>query len=303
MSESQIAEALHAALDEEASGLSARPDAAYRARRQGRRRKVTRGLMAGVPAVALVAGGAALTAHAVGASSPAASRPAVLTAAYVIKQVDSTLSSSNIDNYIIESTMTGSLANNWTDSATGHSQSVQKSANGTVTIWQANYKKGGQWYLKTTLVDTAAKTVTTSTNQGVTTGIIGLGAVGGEFGESDYGQALAAGHATIAGKSVIDGQSVIDLHLSQLNDVSWYDTVTRSAVAGVADFWVNSQNFQLVKVVWGEASHPYTTYFHWFPRTKALVAQVDTPQIPAGYRQVDGGNHSIELTPTKKPQG
>lgn len=300
MSESQIAEALHAALDEEASGLSARPDAAYRARRQGRRRKVIRGLMASVPAVALVAVGAALTVHAVGASPPAASRPAVLTVAYVTKQVDSALSSSNIDNYIIESTPTGSLASNWADSATGHFQSVQKSANGTVTIWQANYKMGGQQYLKTTIVDTAAKTVTTSTDQGVGMGITGLG---GPFGESDYSQALATGQAAIAGKSVIDGQSVVDLHLSQLNDVHWYDTATRSAAAGVADFWVNSQNFQLVKIVWGEASHPQTIYFHWFPRTKALAAQVDTPQIPAGYRQVDGGYHSITVTPTKKPQG
>jgi hypothetical protein len=301
MSESQIAEALHAALDEEASGLRARPDAACRARRQGRRRKVTRSLMASVPAVALVAGGAAVTAHAVGASSPAASHPAVLTAAYVTKQVDSALSSSNINNYIIESTTPGPLASNWTDSATGHLQSVQKSANGTVTIWQANYKAGGQWYLKTTIVDTAAKTATTSTDQGVETGITGLG---GLFGESDYGQALATGQATIAGKSVIDGQSVVDLHLSQLNEVHWYDTVTRSAVAGVADFWVNSQNFQLVKVVWGEASHPDTTYFHWFPRTRALVAQVDTPQIPAGYRQINTGiHHMIVSTPAKKPQG
>ena len=301
MSESQIAEALHAALDEEASGLSARPDAAYRARRLGRRRKVTRGLMASVPAVALVAGGAALTAHAVGASPPAGSRPAVLTAAYVTKQVDSALSSSNIDNYIIESTLAGSLASNWADSATGHFESVQKSANGTVTYWQANYKTGSQQqYLKSTIVDTAAKTVTTSTYQGEATGITGLG---GPVGESDYRQALATGQAAIAGKSVIDGQSVVDLHLSQSNHVHWYDTVTRSAAVGVADFWVNSQNFQLVKVVWGEASHPQTIYFHWFPRTKALAAQVDTPQIPAGYRQVDGGNHPIAVTPTKKPQG
>ena len=296
MSESQIAEALHAALDEEASGVSARPDAAYRARRQGRRRKVTRGLMAGVPAVALVAGGAALTAHAVGASPPAASQPAVLTAAYVTRQVDSALSSSSIDNYIIESTLTGSLASNWADSATSHFESVQKSANGTVTIWEANYKTGSQQYLKTTIVDTAAKTVTTSTDQGAAAGITGLGA---PFGESDYRQALAAGQAAIAGKSVIDGQPVVDLHLSQLNNVHWYDSVTHSAATGIADFWVNSQNFQLVKVVWGEASHPQTTYFHWFPRTKALAAQVDTPQIPAGYRQVDGGNHPITVTPTK----
>ena len=45
------------------------------------------------PRCRLVADGAALTAHAVDASSPAASRPAVLTAAYVTRQVDSTLSS------------------------------------------------------------------------------------------------------------------------------------------------------------------------------------------------------------------
>lgn len=299
MSESQIAEALRAALDDEASGVRARPDAAHRARRRGRRRKVTRGLIAGVPAAALVAGGAALTAHAVGASSPDGSRPAVLTAAYVTRHVDSALSSSNIDNYIIESTPAGVSVSNWADLATGHFESVQKSASGTVTIWQANHKAGGQSSLTTTVVDTAARTVTTSTAQGAGVGITGLG---GPFGASDYGQALASGQATMAGTGVIDGQPVVDLHLSQLNNVHWYNAVTHSPAAGVADFWVNSRNFQLVKVVWGEAPHPFTTYFHWFPRTRALVAQVGTPQVPAGYRHVDGGHHSPAVTPAK-PRG
>ncbi len=78
------------------------------------------------------------------------------------------------------------------------------------------------------------------------------------------------------------------------------NAVTGSTVAMDADSWVSSQDFQLVKVAWGEASHPMTTYFHWFPRTKALVAQVDIPQIPAGYRQINTGiRHIIESTPAK----
>jgi hypothetical protein len=68
MNESQMIEDLRSALDDATSHVGARPGLAERARAGGRRRRTVRGLLAGVPAVALVAGAA----FAVHASAPTA---------------------------------------------------------------------------------------------------------------------------------------------------------------------------------------------------------------------------------------
>jgi hypothetical protein len=68
MDESQMIEDLRSALDDATSHVGARPGLAERARAGGRRRRTVRGLLAGVPAVALVAGAA----FAVHGSAPAA---------------------------------------------------------------------------------------------------------------------------------------------------------------------------------------------------------------------------------------
>ena len=68
MNESQMIEDLRSALDDATSHVSAPPGLAERARAGGRRRLTVRGLLAGVPAVALVAG-AAFVVH---GSAPAA---------------------------------------------------------------------------------------------------------------------------------------------------------------------------------------------------------------------------------------
>jgi hypothetical protein len=68
MNESQMIEDLRSALDDATSHVVARPGLAERARAGGRRRRTVRGLLAGVPAVA-VAVGAAFAVH---GSAPAA---------------------------------------------------------------------------------------------------------------------------------------------------------------------------------------------------------------------------------------
>ena len=68
MNESQLIEDLRCALDDATSHVGARPGLAERARAGGRRRRTVRWLLAGVPAVALVAGAA----FAVHGSAPAA---------------------------------------------------------------------------------------------------------------------------------------------------------------------------------------------------------------------------------------
>jgi hypothetical protein len=288
MSESQIAEALHSVLDEEAAGVTARPDAAHLARRHGRRRRVARGLMAGVPALALVAGGAALAAHGAGAASPAAPHPAVLDAAYLTKHVESQLSSSNyLDKYVIENTVTpntipGTSHVNWYDPATGNAQTADKSAKDSVTTW-ATFNANQPY--KLTVVDTAAKTVSTSfsTLKGSarpeptpTVLLPGhpprLFALGPDLSASQL-KAMAKGGASIVGKGVVDGQPVIDLRPS---------TGTRM----VYDYWVTPGTFQLLKVVertTDETGTTYTSTADFLPKTKSLAAQVNIPQIPPGF--------------------
>jgi hypothetical protein len=68
MNESQIIEDLRSALDDATSHVCARPGLAERARAGGRQRRAVRGLIAGLPAVALAAG----VVFAVHGSAPAA---------------------------------------------------------------------------------------------------------------------------------------------------------------------------------------------------------------------------------------
>ena len=74
MNESQMIEDLRSALDDATRHVGARPGLAERARAGGRRRRTARGLLAGVPAVALVAG-VAFAAH---GSAPAATSPGIV---------------------------------------------------------------------------------------------------------------------------------------------------------------------------------------------------------------------------------
>ena len=98
MNESQMIEDLRSALDDATSHVGARPGLAERARAGGRRRRTVRGLLAGVPAVALVAGAA----FAVHGSAPAATSasvggsttPQVVTSTGVVMPAHSTPSSS-----------------------------------------------------------------------------------------------------------------------------------------------------------------------------------------------------------------
>lgn len=252
-------------------------------RHQQSRRKATRALMAVVPAVALVAGGAAVAAHGTGSASPAATHPAVLTADYVKNKVESTLSS---HDYVVETTGNavfefdsagsiglvgaghGAPTTTWTDLVTGNSERVEKLTTADIRTTWASGKQPNEKYV---LVDTATKSATYGTHGAVTN-------PEQYASPSQLKQFLAASQVTIAGKSVINGQSLVDLRL------------VNGDASNHADFWVNAQTFQVVKFVvtltFEGKSTPYTTYYHWLPRTKSLVAQVNTPQIPAGYRQV-----------------
>lgn len=243
-------------------------------RHQQSRRRASRALMAVVPAAALIAGGAAVAAHGAGRASPAATHTAVLTAEYVKEKVEGTLGSAN---GIVEITGDGFIAfnstgsriamvsgtpgasqTNWIDLVTGS----QEGATATETTWAI----GKQPNVKFVTVDTAAKTVYNGATALMEQSFAS---------PSQLRRFLAANQLTLAGQSDINGQSMVDLRLS-------------SNGAGSVDYWVNAQTFQVAKfVVTLGKSTSFTTYYHWLPRTKSLVAQVNAPRIPAGYRQVD----------------
>jgi hypothetical protein len=94
MNESQMIEDLRSALDDATSHVGARPGLAERARAGGRRRRTVRGLLAGVPAVALVAGAAFAVHGSAPAATSASTTPQVVTSTGVAMPAYSAASSS-----------------------------------------------------------------------------------------------------------------------------------------------------------------------------------------------------------------
>jgi hypothetical protein len=247
---------------------------------------LTQKSLALVGGAAVIAVGAVTLPTLASSGSPAtATHHVALTADYVKKQVEATL---NSGNYVVEanSTIGGDSSTTWVDSVTGNLKSVDKTAMDTKTSWfQASLSGGKEVGGKLTLVDSAAKTVTTESGNATLT-VTGTDPTG-------LKQELDQGQLTIAGKSVIDGQSVIDLRYTTEKPefyglIGSDGTVEKGKTVTItSDFWVNAQTFQVLKFVNdNSASGTTTVNYQWLPRTKALVAQVGTPQIPAGYRQI-----------------
>ena len=158
MSESQLAENVRVALDEATAGLRVPVGAAAHARSKGRRRRVRRGLLAFVPAVAVITG-VAVIAH--GGSTPArkvsaAPSPSatVQTDAYITRQVEAVLATA--DRYIITTRATsgpGQVTTTYLDPATGTTRSVVSSAGDKVTYWIQTRVSGNEDQWRTTYVD------------------------------------------------------------------------------------------------------------------------------------------------------
>src|SRR5436305_2107686 len=127
MSESQLAEDVRAAVEEATAGLRAPAGAAVRARSRARRRRAARGLLAIVPAAAVIAGatvalpggGTAAPQGTAGAPTLTASAPAIVTDAYVVSHVQAALRGAN--DFIIVTTATtgpGQVTTTYEDPAT-----------------------------------------------------------------------------------------------------------------------------------------------------------------------------------------
>jgi len=143
VSEAQIADGVREAVDEATSGLRIPAGTAARARAKGRRRRATRGLLAVVPAVGLIAG-VAVALHSGGGSAPSheaasvpASSPAVQTDAYIIHRVEAALGSAG--DYLIATSATsgpGQVTTTYEDPSTGTGRSVVSGSRAASSSWR-----------------------------------------------------------------------------------------------------------------------------------------------------------------------
>jgi hypothetical protein len=298
--ESQMLAELRSALDEEAGNLHVPPGAAQRARTRARRRRTARGLLAGVPAVALAAGlvvaaqnhspGPATSAtgtasspaapSAPPASSPAGS-PRVETAAYVAKHVEAVLANAN--HYIIRETTNsyaGGTYTSWTDPRTGSAYAVQGTGSGKVLSWNSAYfvKRVLHWSTTQANYSTHTWFVSVIHAAGPVQGPLPKPADGGDVSPAQLRHWLKDGTMRVVGHGHVNGRQA---------------TALRAQLAiGTLKIWVDSQTFEPVREISSlGVGQRHTLVFNesWVPRTARLVSLANHPRIPAGFTQVPVG--------------
>jgi hypothetical protein len=283
MSESQLAEDVRAALDESTGGLRVPADAAARARTRGRRRRAGRGLVAVIPAAAVITG-VAVFAH--GGSAPArevsaAPSPTVTaqTDAYIARQVEAVLATAN--NYIIKTSATsdpGQITTTYLDPAAGSTRSVVSGAGDKATYWVQTTVSGNEDHWRTTYVDDTNHTWWTKTSHSGqlgddTSNILALSA---DSLPSQISQAMTRGDLRVAVKGQVNGHAAIELvYAGRL-----------AAKADAVHYWVDATTYQPIQIVSPPFTAASTITESWVPKSPAIVAQTDKPQVPAGYRQV-----------------
>ena len=283
MSESQLAGDVRAALDESTEGLRVPADAAARARTRGRRRRAGRGLLAVVPAAAVITG-VAVFAH--GGSAPArevsATPSPTVTAqtdAYIARRVEAVLATAN--NFIIKTSATsgpGQVTTTYLDPATGGTRSVVSGAGDKATYWVQTTVSGNEDHWRTTYVDYSNHTWWTKTSHSGrlgddTSNILALSA---DSLPSQISQAMTRGDLRVAVKGQVNGHAAIEL-------------VYAGRLAKKADavhYWVDATTFQPIEMVSPPFTAASTITESWVPKSPAIVTQTDKPQVPAGYRQV-----------------
>jgi hypothetical protein len=283
MSESQLAENVRVALDEATAGLRVPVGAAAHARSKGRRRRARRGLLAFVPAVAVITG-VAVIAH--GGSTPArkvsaAPSPSatVQTDAYVARQVEAVLATA--DSHIITTRATsgpGQVTTTYLDPATGTTRSVVSSTGDKVTYWIQTRVSGNEDQWQTTCVDYTNHTWWTKDSHSAPLGndasnILVLSA---QTVPAQISKALAQGQLRVGLKGNVNGHAAIEL-------------VYAGKLAGKADavrYWVDAATYQPIQIELPPFTAASTVTESWLAKTPATAAQTDKPQIPAGFRQV-----------------
>ncbi len=295
-SEPPVIAELRSALDEEAGDLRVPPGAAQRARSRARRRRTARGLLAGVPAVALATGlvlamqnntrGPATSATGTTASpaappARAASQPAVETAAYVAKHVEAVLANAN--HYIIRETTnsySGGTYTSWTDPRTGSAYAVQGTGSRKVLSWNSAYFVKRVLHWSTTEADYSTHTwfVSIIHAAGPVQGPLPKPADGNDVSPAQLRKWLKDGTMRVVGHGHVNGHQA---------------TALRAQLAiGTLKIWVDSQTFEPVREISAlGVAQQHTLVFNesWVPRTARLVSLANHPQVPAGFTQVPVG--------------
>lgn len=283
MNESQLAEDVRVALDEATDGMRGSADLATRARSRGRRRRGGRGLLAVVPAVAVISG-VAVVAHGGGAPArgvTAAPSPSVTvqTDAYIARQVEAVLG--NADKYIIETSATsgpGQVTTTYQDPVTGTTRSVVSGAGASVTYWIQTRVSGNEDQWRTTYVDYTNHTWWTKATHSGRLGddTSNLPVLSAQTPPAQISRALALGELRIGLKGQVNRHAAIELvYAGKL-----------AAKADAVHYWVDATTFEPVRIVLPPFTAASTITESWRPRSPAIVAQTDKPQVPAGFRQV-----------------
>jgi hypothetical protein len=288
-SESQIIGDLRSALDDEVENLRAEPGAAQRARTRARRRRAARGLLAGVPAVALATGmviaaqsstpgpTTSATGTTTSPAGPTTSKPRVETAAYVTKQVEAALA--NADHYIIRETTqsySGGTYTNWSDPQTGSSYAVQGTGSGQVLSWNSTFLVNNVLHWRTTEADYSSHTwfVSVIHAAGPIQGALPQGPDVPGGSPAQLKKMLAGGLMRIVGHGYINGHNATEL---------------RARLGAITlEVWVDSQTYQPVRFIKSFGGGLGALVFNesWITRTPALVSITTHPQIPAGFASV-----------------
>jgi len=283
MNEAQLIEELHFALDDEAAGVRAQPDVAQRARARARRRRTVRGLLAGVPAVALAAGlvvavqgRPAPHASATRTAGPAAASPRYTTTAYVTRQVEAALA--DADHYIIReqtNSYPGGTYTEWTDPRTGSSYATQGTGSSKVLSWNSTFYVKNVLHWKTTEADYSTHTwfVSIIHAAGPIQGAPPSGPDVPGGSPAQLLQMLKAGVLRVVGHGIVNGR-----HATELKSRQGAVTIT---------VWVDSKTYQPVRYI-RSFVHLGTLVFNesWVSRSAAVVNIANNPQIPAGFTRV-----------------
>jgi hypothetical protein len=284
MTEHHLIEDLRSALDDETAGLHAPPAVAARARSKGRRRRTTRGLLAGIPAVGLAVG---LTVASIGGAAPATpgshaaqiTHPHVVTAAFVLRQVAASYRS--IGKYIVVSTSyDGPLTTTTSeDTTTGTTRSVISGGPARATYWITTNVSGDRDHWRTTYVDYTHHTWWVKQSRSSRLGKEGPSAFfvpSNEAAPAQIRRALAQGDLRVSRHGRVNGHAAISLVYAG----------PLAAKSSAMKFWVDAHSYQPVQL----DSPPYnkntTIDEAWVAKTPANVHQTNHPAIPAGFRRV-----------------
>lgn len=187
-----------------------------------------------------------------------------------------------IGNFIVESSAVSNPGQTTTtdeDTATGVQRSTVTGTGDQATYWIKTTVAGDRDIWRYTYVDFTTRTWWTKTSHSGLLGQVAPGAPPALATDTDAAQirqALQSGQLTLAGRGQVNGHSAIELVYA----------AKHIAAADQERYWVDARTFQPVQLDLPPFGPATTINETWRPKAPALVRAVNTPQVPAGFRQV-----------------